>query len=89
MTDDRYPLGEPHRPGTPVEQPEWLKKIRARNSDTGKPAGVEVDEHGRWRTVNHEPPKPPPCEHEGPIYMGYCSQCLALVTNITPTGGKP
>lgn len=73
MTDEeRYPLGTPHRPGTPVEQPEWLKKIKARNSDTGKPAGVEQDEQGRWRTVNHQSPT---CKHDGPLFMGYCVRC--------------
>lgn len=82
MTDDeRYPLGKPHRPGTPVEQPEWLRKIKARNSDTGRPAGVDVDEHGRWRTVNHTPHTTPnACTCQSPsTIMGVCVICGKVV----------
>lgn len=74
MTDEeRFPLGKPADPA-PQPEPEWVQRIKARNSNTGRPAGVEQDEHGRWRTVNHPLPAKT-CKHDGPTIMGHCVVC--------------
>jgi len=74
MTDEeRFPLGKPAAP-CPKPEPEWKRRIAARNSDTGNPPGIAQDEQGRWRTVNHQPPAKT-CLHDAPTIMGHCVVC--------------
>lgn len=76
MSDDQFPLGKPLGKA-PAPEPEWVRKLKARNTDTGLPPGITRQADGKWQTENKIPASGY-CPHLNTI-MGVCATCGTVV----------